>query len=160
MTNSILIRLGTTNDVGALAQNHREMALETENKRLDGDTTLRGTQAVVDDPNKGFYLIAERNGVMLGQLLVTFEWSDWRSGVFWWIQSVYVLPNARRAGVYRTLHAHVLEAAKNAPNVCGVRLYVDKDNAHAQATYRAMGMQAAHYDMYEVDFVLGENRSA
>lgn len=159
MTNSILIRLGTTNDVGALAQNHREMALETENKTLDADTTHRGTQAVVDDPTKGFYLIAERNGVMVGQLLVTFEWSDWRSGVFWWIQSVYVLPNARRAGVYRTLHAHVLEAAKNAPNVCGVRLYVDKDNAHAQATYRAMGMQAAHYDMYEVDFVLGENRS-
>ncbi len=159
MTNSILIRLGTTDDISALAQNHREMALETENKYLDVDTTLRGTHAVIDDPNKGFYLIAERDGVMVGQLLVTFEWSDWRSGVFWWIQSVYVLPDARRMGVYRTLYGHVLEAAKNAQNVCGVRLYVDKDNGKAQATYRAMGMQAAHYDMYEVDFVLGDKAS-
>ncbi len=160
MTNAILIRLGTTDDVSALAQNHREMALETENKYLDVDTTLRGTHAVIDDPSKGFYLIAEREGAMVGQLLVTFEWSDWRSGVFWWIQSVYVLPDARRTGVYRTLYGHVLTAAKNAQNVCGVRLYVDKDNGKAQATYRAMGMHAAHYDMYEVDFVLGDQTSS
>jgi ribosomal protein S18 acetylase RimI-like enzyme len=152
---AILIRHALASDIDALAQNHRAMAFETENKTLDVDTTLAGTRAVLEDPAKGFYLIAERAGRMVGQLLVTFEWSDWRSGNFWWIQSVYVLPDARRTGVYRALHDHVLASAKNARDVCGVRLYVDKDNRHAQATYRAMGMQAAHYDIYEVDFVLG-----
>jgi len=152
---STLIRPAKPSDIEALAQNHRAMAFETENKTLDVDTTLRGTRAILDDPAKGFYLIAERAEHMVGQLLVTFEWSDWRSGNFWWIQSVYVLPDARRTGVYRALHDHVLTSAKNAQNVCGVRLYVDKDNRQAQSTYRAMGMQAAHYDIYEVDFVLG-----
>jgi ribosomal protein S18 acetylase RimI-like enzyme len=153
--NAISIRLATPSDIDALAQNHRAMAFETENKTLNVDITLSGTRAVFEDPGKGFYLIAERGGRMVGQLLVTFEWSDWRSGTFWWIQSVYVLPDARRTGVYRALHDHVLAAAHQAKDVCGVRLYVDKDNQQAQATYRAMGMQAAHYDFYEVDFVLG-----
>jgi GNAT superfamily N-acetyltransferase len=157
--NVITIRLASPSDMDALAQNHRAMASETENKTLDVDTTLHGTRAVLEDPAKGFYLIAERDERMVGQLLVTFEWSDWRSGTFWWIQSVYVVPPARRTGVYRALHDHVLAAARKAHDVCGVRLYVDKDNRHAQATYRAMGMQAAHYDIYEVDFVLGEPRT-
>ena len=149
------IRLATPSDVHVLAQNHRAMAFETENKNLDEETTLRGTRAVLEDPGKGFYLIAERTEFMVGQLLVTFEWSDWRSGNFWWIQSVYVVPHARRTGVYRALHDHVLTEARGSNDVCGVRLYVDKDNRHAQATYRAMGMQPAHYDIYEVDFILG-----
>lgn len=152
------IRLATQTDVEALAAHHRAMAFETENKTLDVETTLQGTRAVLDDRSKGFYLIAERSGAMVGQLLVTFEWSDWRAGTFWWIQSVYVVPNARRTGVYRALHDFVLDAAKKAGDVCGVRLYVDKDNRNAQATYRAMGMQPAHYDIYEIDFVLGEMR--
>jgi ribosomal protein S18 acetylase RimI-like enzyme len=158
--NVISIRHASPSDVHALAQNHRAMAFETENKTLDVDTTLRGTRAVLEDIGKGFYLIAERDGLMVGQLLVTFEWSDWRSGTFWWIQSVYVVPDARRTGVYRALHDNVLAAARNAKDICGVRLYVDKDNRHAQATYRAMGMQPAHYDIYEVDFVLGQTRSS
>lgn len=152
----ILIRPATASDVPALAHNHRAMALETENKTLDTEATLLGTRAVIEDPGKGFYLIAERDGEMVGQLQITFEWSDWRNGNFWWIQSVYVAPNARRAGVYRVLHDHVLNEARAAGNVCGVRLYVDKDNKNAQATYRAMGMSPAHYDIYEIDFVLGE----
>ena len=150
------IRLANSSDIEALAQNHRAMAFETENKRLDEEITLRGTRAVLDDPGKGFYLIAERADHMVGQLLVTFEWSDWRSGTFWWIQSVYVLPHARRTGVYRALHDYVLTEARRSKDICGVRLYVDKDNQHAQATYRAMGMQPAHYDIYEVDFILGD----
>ncbi|HRI63469.1 MAG TPA: GNAT family N-acetyltransferase [Polyangium sp.] len=149
------IRLATSSDIEALARNHRSMAFETENKTLDRETTLRGTRAVLDDPGKGFYLIAERAGQMVGQLLVTFEWSDWRDGTFWWIQSVYVLPHARRTGVYRALHDYVLAKARRSKDICGVRLYVDKDNGHAQATYRAMGMLPAHYDIYEVDFILG-----
>lgn len=149
------IRLAESNDIPALAENHRAMALETENKTLDVETTIRGTRAVVHHPDKGFYLIAERTGRMVGQLLVTFEWSDWRNGTFWWIQSVYVVPEARRTGVYRALHDYVLLKAREAKDVCGIRLYVDKDNHTAQTTYKAMGMQAAHYDIYEVDFVLG-----
>ena len=153
--NAIVIRQALPSDIDVLASNHRAMALETENKTLDVDTTIRGTRAVLEDPVKGFYLIAERNERMVGQLLVTFEWSDWRAGNFWWIQSVYVESAARRTGVYRALHDTVLDLARKNKDVCGVRLYVDKDNQHAQATYRAMGMQPAHYDIYEVDFVLG-----
>lgn len=153
------LRLAKETDIETLAANHRAMALETENKTLDEKATIVGTRAVIEDSAKGFYLIAERDEQMIGQLLVTYEWSDWRAGTFWWIQSVYVVPNARRTGVYRALHDYVLEAAKQAQNVCGVRLYVDKDNGRAQATYRAMGMMPAHYDIYEVDFVLGEANS-
>jgi len=131
------------------------MAWETEGKGLDPETTWLGTKAVLEDAAKGFYLIAEREGLFVGQLLVTFEWSDWRNGTFWWIQSVYVVPEARRTGVYRALHAFVLEKARAEKNVCGVRLYVEKQNERAQATYHAMGMSDAHYDIYEIDFVLG-----
>ncbi len=154
--NAIGLRHALPSDIDVLAQNHRAMALETENKTLDVDTTLRGTRAVLEDPVKGFYLIAERDAQMVGQLLVTFEWSDWRAGNFWWIQSVYVVSPSRRTGVYRALHDHVLALARKTKDVCGVRLYVDKDNQYAQATYRAMGMMPAHYDIYEVDFVLGD----
>jgi len=158
--NAIVIRHALPADIDILASNHRAMALETENKTLDVDTTLRGTRAVLEDSLKGFYLIAERDERMVGQLLVTFEWSDWRAGNFWWIQSVYVMPESRRTGIYRALHDHVIVAARNAKNVCGVRLYVDKDNQRARATYAAMGMQAAHYDIYEVDFVLGDQTTS
>jgi ribosomal protein S18 acetylase RimI-like enzyme len=149
------VRGATLADLESLAANHRAMALETEGRALDEATTLRGTRAVLEDASKGFYLIAERGGERVGQLLVTFEWSDWRDGVFWWIQSVYVHPNARRTGVYRALHDDVMEKARAQKDVCGVRLYVEKQNERAQATYRAMGMERAHYDIYEIDFVLG-----
>lgn len=159
MQEAIFIRNATLSDLDALAQNHRSMAWETEHRTLDSNTTLRGTRAVLEDPTKGFYLIAERAGRMVGQLFVTYEWSDWRAGTFWWIQSVYVFPEARRSGVYRALHDYVLATARQTKDVCGVRLYVDKDNHQAQATYRAMRMQATHYDLYEVDFVLGQTES-
>jgi GNAT superfamily N-acetyltransferase len=149
------IRAAVARDVEALAANHRAMALETEGKALDPVLTLRGTSAVVEDASKGFYLVAEREGRLVAQLLVTFEWSDWRNGTFWWIQSVYVVPEARRTGCYRALHDHVLATARAQKDVCGVRLYVDKENLRAQATYTAMGMAVAHYDLYEIDFVLG-----
>lgn len=152
---TIKIRLAQARDIETLAANHRAMAQETENKSLDVMTTLQGTRAVIEDKAKGFYLIAEISGKPAGQLLITYEWSDWRNGTFWWIQSVYVAPHARRKGVYKALHDYVLSAAKSAGDVCGVRLYVDKTNHHAQATYQAMHMQLAHYDLYEIDFVLG-----
>jgi len=152
---AIQVRPARAEDLEILAANHRAMALETEGKSLDEDKTHGGTRAVLEDASKGFYLVAEREGRPVGQLLVTYEWSDWRNGTFWWIQSVYVSPEARRAGVYRALHDHVLAEARARKDVCGVRLYVDKENSKAQATYKAMGMALAHYDLYEIDFVLG-----
>ena len=151
----VLIRRANDADLEALAFCHRAMAMETENLKLDPETTLRGTRAVLDDPSKGFYLVAERNGVRVGQLMVTFEWSDWRNGTFWWIQSVYVEPFARRTGVYRALHEAVQKEAAAAKDVCGLRLYVETHNKNAQATYRSMGMVKAHYDIFEIDFTLG-----
>ncbi len=151
----IAIRQATPADAGIIAAHNRAMALETEGKDLDAARTLGGVSALLADPAKGFYLLAERGGEVVGQLMITFEWSDWRNGTFWWIQSVYVAPAARRAGVYRALHGRVLALARGDGGVCGVRLYVDRENARAQATYAALGMTPARYDLYEVDFVLG-----
>lgn len=149
------IRHATPADVEILAANNCAMALETEGKALDGPTVLRGVAALLADPAKGFYLLAERAGAAVGQLMVTTEWSDWRNGTFWWIQSVYVAPDARRTGVYRALYERLLAMAREDGRVCGLRLYVDRSNARAQATYRALGMDRAHYELYEVDFVFG-----
>lgn len=153
-----LVRRAVLADAPLLADQNCAMALETEGKTLDPATVERGCRAVVEDPAKGFYLVAERGGVPVGQLLVTYEWSDWRNGTFWWIQSVYVAPSARRTGVYRALYAHLLERAREDGSVCGIRLYAERENARAHATYEALGMERAHYVMYEVDFVLGGGR--
>jgi GNAT superfamily N-acetyltransferase len=130
------------------------MALETERKVLDRERLTRGVMAVLDDATKGFYLVAEdASGEVIGQLMVTFEWSDWRDGVFWWIQSVYVVPEARRTGVYRALYERVLRLAADDGGVCGVRLYVERENEPAMSTYRALGMARAHYEMFELDLM-------
>jgi GNAT superfamily N-acetyltransferase len=151
----LVIRRGQPSDAGALAANNRAMALETEAKVLDPAVTLRGSSAVLADIGKGFYLVAERDAHVVGQLLVTYEWSDWRDGTFWWIQSVYIVPHARRTGVYRALYAHLYAEAKGTPGTAGIRLYAERSNTQAHATYEALGMRRAHYDMFEVDFVLG-----
>lgn len=153
----IRIRRAAPGDEAILAAHNRAMALETEGKALDAAISLRGAAAVLADPGKGFYLLAERGGEVVGQLLITYEWSDWRDSTFWWIQSVYVAPAARRAGVYGALHRRLLAMAREDGGVCGIRLYVDSGNARAQATYAAMGMQRAHYELFEVDFVFGSS---
>lgn len=154
---SIRIRRATLEDLPLLVANNRAMALETEGKSLDADTVTRGTRAALDDERRGFYLVATSDDRAVGQLMVTYEWSDWRAGDFWWIQSVYVDPSARRRGVYRALYAHLLARARAEPGVVGVRLYVEHENHAAQATYAALGMKRASYAMYEVDFVLGSS---
>lgn len=144
----IKIRHAERSDIAAVAEWNMAMAWETEQKRLDLQVLMRGVTAVLDEPRRGFYLVAECEGRAAGCLLVTYEWSDWRNGDFWWIQSVYVAPEARRAGVFRALYADVAQRAKQAGAV-GLRLYVETENLRAQSTYRELGMEQCHYFMYE-----------
>lgn len=153
MTEAIRIRPASASDIGFLVDCNAAMALETEHKTLDRDLLTRGTSAVFEHPQRGFYRIAERAGVALGCLLVTFEWSDWRNGDWWWIQSVYVTADARRSGVFRALYADVEQQARSTPGVVGLRLYVEHENSGAQATYAALGMSDSGYRLLETPFV-------
>jgi GNAT superfamily N-acetyltransferase len=125
------------------------MAKETEDLALDGETCRKGVLAVFDDAAKGRYFVAEAGGRTVASLLVTSEWSDWRNGTVWWIQSVYVVPELRGRKVYSGLYAHVKGLAQSDPAVRGLRLYVEKKNLSAQKVYAALGMSAEHYDLYE-----------
>jgi ribosomal protein S18 acetylase RimI-like enzyme len=149
---NITIRAARIDDHEFLAAGNVAMALESEHKRLDPATVTRGVKAVLADPAKGRYFVAERGGQPVGQLMVTYEWSDWRNGNFWWIQSVYVLPEARRLGVFRGLFEHLDRLAKAETGVCGIRLYVERENVRAQSTYRRCGLEDAGYVVMEVDY--------
>lgn len=146
-------RLAVAADAATLAGFNRAMALETEAKCLPMETLLPGVQAVLRDPRHGFYVVAESESGIAGSLLVTYEWSDWRNGRMWWIQSVYVRPDFRRRGVYRTLHEFVRDRARAAGDVVGIRLYVERENAAAQRTYAALGMTETPYRVYEEMFL-------
>ncbi|HEX7373618.1 MAG TPA: GNAT family N-acetyltransferase [Steroidobacteraceae bacterium] len=139
-------------DLDFIADGNSAMAFETEHKRLDPPTVRRGVQAAFDDPGRGRYFVAEIDGQVVGQMMITYEWSDWRNGVFWWIQSVYVVPQARRKGVFRALYDHVERLARNSAGVCGLRLYVEHDNIRAQQTYLGCGMFNAGYLVMETDY--------
>lgn len=160
MTPPLEIREAGLEDLDTLVGFQQAMALETEGKALDGERLRAGLEAVLRDPVRGTYLIARRDGAAVGCTMWTREWSDWRNGWFWWVQSVFVDAAARRTGVYRSLYQAVLDRADAAGGVCGVRLYVETENEIAQRTYEALGMEQAHYRMYEVDFVLGGKESA
>ena len=150
----ILIRRAHLRDIEVLVDFSASMARETEGRDLDRALLQKGTQAVFDDPTRGFYVVAEsqgpKGGQVLGQMLITFEWS----ANFWWIQSVYVDPAWRRRGVYRRLHEAVLKEARENPQVCGVRLYVERENAVAQTVYDRVGLTRSVYQIFEEDFVL------
>jgi len=148
----IIIRRATLDDAEFLVAGNAAMALETEARVLDPHLLSAGVRAVFDDPARGFYLIAELDGRASGQMMITYEWSDWRNATFWWIQSVYTLPESRRRGVFQSLYAHVDAQARQRGNVCGLRLYVESHNHHAQATYRRCGMHEAVYRMFELDY--------
>jgi GNAT superfamily N-acetyltransferase len=162
MPNRLIVRPALQEDLDTLVRFSTAMARETEGRRLEQTRLRQGTQAVLDSPARGFYLVAELADRsprrVVGQLLVTFEWSDWRNAVFWWIQSVYVDPAWRRRGVYRTLHRAILERAKRRGDVCGVRLYVERENKAAKAVYARVGLETSSYHMFESDFVLNGNR--
>lgn len=147
---SLTIRRATPADVGVLVAFNTAIAWETEHKRLRPEVLTAGVGAVLADPNRGFYTVAlDEAGEVVGQMMVTFEWSDWRNGWFWWIQSVYVRPDARRKGVFRALYGDIGRQAAADPGVIGLRLYVERENAHARATYAALGMTETTYGMME-----------
>lgn len=162
MLNGLIIRPARAEDVDALVRFSAAMALETEGRRLDETRLRQGTQAVLDSPALGFYTVAELTDrsprLVVGQLLVTFEWSDWRNAAFWWIQSVYVDAAWRRRGVYRAMHESILEQARRRDDVCGVRLYVERENDVARTTYARVGLTASTYHVFEDDFVLKKER--
>lgn len=151
-------------DAGWLADCAIAMARETERKSLDPGTVLAGVSAGIADPAKARYFVAMQEvqagkdllQAPVGTLMLTHEWSDWRNGDWWWIQSVYVLPDHRRQGVFAALHRHVDALARAAPGVIGLRLYVERDNAVARKTYAAFGMDDAGYRVYEDRFALAQ----
>ena len=155
-TNQYGPRFATKNDLDILVQFNAALAWETEKRRLDHHRLRTGIQAVLDSPHRGFYVVAETKTEVqvVGQLLITFEWSDWRNGVMWWIQSAYVREDCRRQGVFRILYQQVLQEAEQETAVAGVRLYVEQDNLVAQRTYESLGLAKAPYKVYERDFVL------
>jgi len=146
------IRPATPDDVDVLVTFQQAMAAETEDKGLDPQRLKLGIEYLLDHPSEGFYLMAESDGQPAGSLMVTFEWSDWRNGRFWWIQSVFVGQSFRRRGVYSALHAEIRNRAQADPDGCGIRLYVETENVNAQQTYRALGMTETHYRLYEEEF--------
>ena len=143
------MRPARAEEADTLAGFNIAMALETEGRRLLPEVVGAGVRRLLAEPALGFYLVAVADGEVVGSAMVTTEWSDWRNGRFWWIQSVYVRPERRRHGVFRALYAHIREAAAQAPDVCGFRLYVERENAAAQATYRALGMHETDYRIME-----------
>ena len=143
------IRQTTAADAPVLVEFNCAMALETEGKQLLPEVIGAGVRALLANPAAGFYVVAESEGRVVGALLITKEWSDWRNGTFWWIQSVYVQPEFRRQGVYKSLYRHVQAMAANDPGVCGFRLYVERENTRAQATYLSLGMKETHYRVFE-----------
>jgi ribosomal protein S18 acetylase RimI-like enzyme len=145
----ITIRTARESDIDALVAFNQAMALETEGRQLDAKILSAGVSAVFADEKKGFYVVAESGEDIVGGLMITYEWSDWRNSWFWWIQSVYILPEARGRRIYSQLYNFVREKAAAEGNVCGFRLYVETENAHAQQVYEKVGMESSHYLMYE-----------
>ena len=145
------VRKATIKDIQSIARFNQTMSLETESKSLSSDLIIPGVTYLVEHPEAGFYLVAETQGQLSGCLGITFEWSDWRNGLFWWIQSVFVEPDFRRQSVFTSMYEQVSDLAKQ-DNACGLRLYVEKENTQAQATYKKLDMIETHYRLMEIEF--------
>ena len=145
----LTVRDARPEDAATLVAYNSAMAEETEGKALDPDRIGPGVANVLADRSRGRYWVAESGGTIVGQIMVTYEWSDWRNGNLWWIQSVYVHPDWRRRGVFSALYRHVESLAAAEPDAIGLRLYVEQDNKRAQRTYAALGMVKPHYLVME-----------
>ena len=148
----LITRKGTLADTETIVQFQKNMALETEGKTLQEFAIKSGVTEVIKDTQKGTYLVAEYEGHIIGSLLITYEWSDWGNGWFWWIQSVYVKSEWRRKGVYSHLYDEVKKLSSGVKNICGIRLYVEKENIIAQTVYKKLGMHDTKYLLYETEF--------
>jgi len=148
-TSSFQIRPAAVSDAAVIAEFNCQLAAETEGKTLDAETVRQGVQALLESPSRGRYFVAESAGQVIGQIMHTLEWSDWRNGDIWWIQSVFVHSEHRRRGVFRALSQHLEELAKQTPGVVGIRLYVERENDRAQQTYSSLGFDRAGYLVME-----------
>jgi ribosomal protein S18 acetylase RimI-like enzyme len=144
-----MIRKAAIHDIETIVSFNANLAKETEGLELNKERLRTGVEAIVLDSSKGNYFVYEHNGEVIGQMMITLEWSDWRNGHFWWIQSVYVHQAFRRKGIFQALYNHVKDLVSNDPSVCGLRLYVEKENTTAQATYQKLGMEETYYLLYE-----------
>ena len=149
---AIEIRPATPSDANQVAAFNRAMAEETEGLHLDGAVLAAGVREALADPSRSRYFVAVVDGTVVGQTMFTTEWSDWRNGFFWWIQSVYVTPSHRRRGVFRALYDHVRSLARAQPDVVGLRLYVHEHNTRAMRTYERLGMTTTAYRLCEKDW--------
>ena len=147
----IRIRQAAPSDAPVIAAFNMQLAQESEGLSLDAARVGAGVTALLKDPAKGVYYVAEAEGALVGQLMITYEWSDWRNGNIWWIQSVYVKPEYRRAGVFRALFNHLRTLAQTRPDVCSLRLYVHADNAPARRSYERLGMSRTKYEVFELE---------
>ncbi|MEW6236356.1 MAG: GNAT family N-acetyltransferase [Candidatus Omnitrophota bacterium] len=145
------IRRANEIDLPTIADFNAAMAYETEGLVLDRKRLEGGIGAALNDSRKGWYYLAEAQGEAIAQTLITLEWSDWRNGWWWWIQSVYVIPSWRRKGVFRAIYEQIAKEAKE-DGAVGLRLYVEKENTGAQKTYIDLGMKTSHYQFYEAAF--------
>ena len=143
------LRRATPADAAVIVEFNRRLAEESEGKALDRGVLAAGVAACLADPAKAVYFVAEDGGRVVGQVMLTTEWSDWRNGWIWWIQSVYVVPEQRRRGVFRALFEHVCRQAREDPGVIGLRLYVEGENRAAQETYARLGMTRTNYHVLE-----------
>lgn len=142
------ISRGTINDIEEITGFQIAMALESEGTILDGNKVRSGVKAAMEDESKGTYIVARTDGKPIASLMITREWSDWNNSWYWWIQSVYVMPEYRGQGIFRSMYRKVIEMAKD-QSVAQVRLYVDRHNTNAQKVYQKLGMEECHYLMYE-----------
>lgn len=143
------IRKGVLKDAEVIAGFNVKLAKESEHLLLDLKTVTAGVTALLSDPAKGVYFVAEDGAELLGQLLITYEWSDWRNGSFWWIQSVYVKEECRGRGIFTLMLEHVLRLAREQGDVCGLRLYVEQENEPARRTYLKLGFEQKYYQIFE-----------
>ena len=152
MSDELLVRSAEDRDLETLAKFNIALAWETEQKRLELPVVTAGLQTLLKDSRHGFYTVAEVAGEVVGCIMITYEWSDWRCGSFWWIQSVYVKPEFRRQGIFGKLYEFLKEKASHEKNVCGFRLYVEHSNLAGQSTYAGVGMKETSYKFYEESF--------
>jgi predicted GNAT family acetyltransferase len=145
----MLVRKAKSEDLNSILQFQLAMAKETESIELDKATVQEGVTAVLEDSTKGYYYVAENENKIIASLLTTFEWSDWRNGTVLWIQSVYVVPEFRRKGIYSKLYEHIKTLVLADPTLKGIRLYADVSNIAAHNTYQKLGMTPDHYLTFE-----------